>query len=386
MKKKIALFTISLRPGGAERVVSIIANSLCNTYDIHLVLIQEDMFYPISDNVKVHFLDKKRLAKETYIYKFSKIPYLAYKYSKLLKQNAIDVSLSFLNRPNYINILASMLYKNLKPVISERIPPSKEYNATNFSFRYFVSKMLIKHLYGRAYKVVPNSKYIAYELTEYFGIDSENIMVIHNPIDCTKLCVDREKNKKFTFITVGRLYKQKNHELLIKAFKIANLDAELWIIGDGPLKKQLQELVKALKLDDKVFFLGIQRNIFDYLSKAHCFVLSSIHEGFPNVILEALSCGLPVISTDCHSGPREILAPDTDFRRQTKNELEAAKFGILVPIDRVDIMANAMRLIFNDKNLQNKYKDSSLKRAKDFCVDRMLYKYERLIEQTCLSG
>lgn len=384
-KEKISLFTISLRPGGAERVVSIIANSLCEIYDVHLVLMHKDIFYPISDNVRVYFLEEgKSRGMEMHIYKFSKIPYLAYKYSKFLKQNGIDVSLSFLNRPNYINILTRTFHKSLKPIVSERTSPSKEYKALNL--RNFVSKLLIKYLYRKAYKVVPNSKYVACELTEIFGISSKDIIVIHNPINCVKPCLDKGKNKRFTFITVGRLNKEKNHEFLIKAFKIANLDAELWIIGDGPLKNKLQKLVKGLKLEDKVFFLGIQKNIFDYLSKAHCFVLSSMHEGFPNVILEALSCGLPVISTDCHSGPREILAPDTDFRKQTKNELETAKFGILVPTDRVDIMANAMRLIFNNKDLQNKYKDSSLKRAKDFCVDKILYEYRKLIEQACSSG
>ncbi|HIQ50620.1 MAG TPA: glycosyltransferase, partial [Nautiliaceae bacterium] len=186
------------------------------------------------------------------------------------------------------------------------------------------------------------------------------------------------KKNRFTFITIGRLESQKNHKLLINAIK--NINANLWIIGDGHLKKELEDMIKNLKLQDKVKLLGRQSNPYKFLAKADAFVFSSNYEGFPNVLLEALACELPIISTDCKSGPREILAPNSDFTKQT-TDIEIAEFGILVPVGDVKRMADAMKIIIEDENLRNRLRKKALNRAKDFEVDKIIKEWEEIIEK-----
>ena len=128
------------------------------------------------------------------------------------------------------------------------------------------------------------------------------------------------KKRRFTFVTVGRLDNGKNHRLIIEAMK--SIEADLWIIGDGELREELLSYIKELNLNDKVYLLGKKENPFAFLAKADCFVFTSNHEGFPNVLVEALACSLPVISTDCKSGPREILSPKSNFSFQLKDDIE----------------------------------------------------------------
>ena len=183
--------------------------------------------------------------------------------------------------------------------------------------------------------------------------------------------------KKFTFITIGRLDNGKNHKLIIDAIK--DIDADLWIIGDGDLKGNLQNYIKELELSDKVQLLGKKENPFSFLSKADCFVFASNHEGFPNVLIEALACELPIISTDCQSGPREILAPNTNMNFQLKNNIELTPYGILTPIKNVEKLRKSMNLMIDDKKLRNNYKEWSIQRANDFRVEKIIKEYEEII-------
>lgn len=118
----------------------------------------------------------------------------------------------------------------------------------------------------------------------------------------------------FTFISVGKFRVEKNLQLLLQAFSLLkDLPIQLIIIGGGPLETNLKQQAGELGIADKVWFGGFKSNPFKYIKNANCFVLSSHTEGFPNVLLEALACGKSVISTDCKSGPREILAAATDM-------------------------------------------------------------------------
>ena len=137
--------------------------------------------------------------------------------------------------------------------------------------------------------------------------------------------------------------------------------------------------IENLELTDKVYLLGKKENPFAYISKADCFVFASNHEGFPNVLVEALACGLPIISTDCQSGPREILAPDRDVNFQLKEEIELAEYGILTPIKNLDKLQEAMNLMINNESLRKKYQDKAKQRANDFRIDKIIKQYEEII-------
>ena len=180
--------------------------------------------------------------------------------------------------------------------------------------------------------------------------------------------VESSKNHKtFTFITVGTLYHVKNQELLLRSFaKLKNKDVRLVIVGDGELKDYLTQLSKQLGIENLVKFVGFTDNPFKYLGASDIFILSSNNEGLPNVIIEALACECPVISTDCISGPREILAPNSPIEFHLTNNIEFAEFGVLVPIKNEKLMAEAMESLLENKDLLRKYKKAAFDRAMFF--------------------
>ena len=246
-----------------------------------------------------------------------------------------------MNRPNYINVFAKLFGNSSKIIINEMTTPTQEYKTA--SIRDIIGRTLLKFLYPKCDMCIPNSQNAGYELNTFFKIPNSKIKTIHNPLNLKiiyKLKQDKINidDNSFNFITIGRLDKGKNHQLLIKAMQ--NINAKLYIIGDGILKNELKNQIKKLNLENKIFLLGRQKNPYKILSKADCFVFSTNYEGFPNVLLEALACELPIISTDCPSGPREILAPDTNFTKQI-NDIEIAKYGILTPVGDTEKMTKS---------------------------------------------
>ena len=182
---------------------------------------------------------------------------------------------------------------------------------------------------------------------------------------------------KFTFVSVGRLVKGKNQEIIIKAFKKLNLDIDLILIGDGSQRDKLNKLIKKLHLEKNIQLVG-KDNPFKYLKYADCFIFASNYESFGNVLLEALACNLPIISTDCRSGPREILAPNTSINLQTDG-IEIAEFGILTKVDDIDELSKAMKLMYEDSKLRYNFKQKAKERILDFDVKKIVKEWERLI-------
>ncbi len=146
-------------------------------------------------------------------------------------------------------------------------------------------------------------------------------------------------------------------------------------------KKKLQILIKKYHLEKKVTFLGEQKNPFQYLANADCFIFTSNHEGFPNALMEALACGLPVISTDCLSGPREILAPNSNIHTQLKNKVEIAEYGILTPVNHEKCLIEAMNIMKNNFELRKNYSKKALSRANDFNIDTIMPQYETILNK-----
>jgi len=366
MKKKLSLLVNDLDSGGAERVVSILLNALYTRYDITLFMMHNIIFYDIPKEIKVVIIGNSKLS-DSGIVKLLKLPYLGFLYKNLNKNSPI--SISFLSRSNYINIFAKLFGMRGRVIVGERAMPSLQYKHGLYGK---INKFLMKTLYPKADLVFANSKGNAIDLEKNFNI--RDVEVIYNPFDIAKIReLSREEAKLkegFNLITVGRLDDGKNHQLLINAIK--DIDANLYIIGDGVLRKNLSNQIKELGLEERVFLLGKQKNPYKYISKADAFVFASNREGFPNVLIEALSCELPVISTDCQSGPREILAPNTDVLFQLKKKIELAEFGILTPINNIDKMREAINIIINNKKLRDSYTEKSLKRAMEFDKDKII--------------
>lgn len=356
IKPKLAVFISSLEAGGAERVISLLLPEFLKVYDVSLILLQKKIEYSIPSNL--HMIVLKDYT--CYLGRFFALPLLAWEYRKVCKALDIDYSLSFLNRPNYIAILAKLMGLHVKIVISERAMLILQHS---HGLKGWINRRLIAWLYPKADAIVANSKHNAMVIEKVLEIDT--CYTIYNPVLLQPLTNFSEKTQ-FTFVSIGRLDKGKNHSLLIEA--MVRLDAHLWIIGEGPLKWALQHQVDKLKLNDKVTLLGYQRDPHVWLMQANAFVFASLHEGFPNVLLEALSCGLAVISTDCLCGPREILDPSNDATYVLKNGIELAQYGLLVPIQDVVAMREAMQRLMDDETLYKSYRTKALHRAHDFTI------------------
>ena len=201
----------------------------------------------------------------------------------------------------------------------------------------------------RCVYVVCCSQGVKNDLAKNFQIPLEKLSYIPYPFDVQEIKersaepVDtslEQEGIKFSLLTVGGLRPQKNQEMLIRSFKLVidqGLSAQLIIVGEGPMRVELEKLIGELGLNDRVRMVGLKANPYPYFRAADLFVLSSLYEGNPLVLIEALIIGTPVISTDCPSGPREILLN--------------GELGALVPMHDVNALAQSIRAFLLEPNL-----------------------------------
>ena len=271
---------------------------------------------------------------------------------------------------------------------------------TIISIRSYLKYSEVDQQYYRLNKVagkycdeeVVVSKQLIDEQVKEYKSSKDKIKVIHNFVDKEKIdkCLKEKNNIKLsknTIINVGRLSNQKGQKYLIRAMSLVIKkvpDAELVILGKGELEEDLKKEIKELHLEKNVKLLGYKSNPYIYMKQANCFVLSSFFEGMPNVILEAMYTGLPIISCDCISGVREIIAPKTDINYRNKN-MTKEEYGILVPIMKeekaVDYLANAIIKMLQNKKLNDYYRKQSRKRIKDFSKEKKLKEWLNIVKE-----
>jgi len=290
---------------------------------------------------------------------------------------APDLIISFLDLTNINIIITKFLFKIKIPlIISTRCNPFREYET-----RIRWINILIKILYPlKCVNInVALSKGVKTILQKYYFIKESKLVVIYNGIDLDN--IDKLKNEKITnykeifddinfvkLITIGRLSKEKGHLHLIKAFQKAKeqfQNLKLFILGEGPLRKELQQFIMKNDLKNDVILTGLIKNPFKYLAKSNIFVFSSLYEGFGNVLIEALACKLPIISTNCMVGPQEIL--------------ENGTYGILVDVMDIDDLSKNIVLLAKHPDLLKKYSDLSIQRAKFFTLKKCLKNWINLI-------
>ena len=208
------------------------------------------------------------------------------------------------------------------------------------------------------------------------------INVIYNPIthsNIQKLAEESVNHPWFlnkeipVIVMVGRLLINKDYPTFFKAFHIIlkQQPAHLVILGKGQELEKLQNLAKDLDITENIAFLGFQKNPYKYMRQATVFVLSSSREGFGNVIVEAMACGTPVISTNCFAGPNEIIKHGTS--------------GMLIPVFDYEGLAKAVILILRDAPLRRKFSEEGLKRAQDFTIQKSVGNYEALFKELILQ-
>ena len=383
MRKRVAIPIYSFGPGGAERVVSILLEELGKRYDITLVLMNDNIFYRIPPGVDIYFLERSR-PFEAGIIKLLKLPWLAWKYRRFCKRKKIDLTLSFMNRPNYIAVLAKLLGLGHPVIISERGTPGSYYDdASAYSV---VSRFLICKLYPLSDMIVCNSYGARWDLNRNFGIELSRIEVIYNPFDLKrieKMAAERypRDDESFVWVSVGRLDRKKNFEEMIELFSLAaGKEDSLWIIGEGIDRERIAKKIEECGVSGRVKLLGRKENPFRYLAAADIFLFASTTEGFPNVLVEALACSLPVVSSDCLSGPREILGFSSDYDIVLE-EVKKVEYAILFPAGEKEMMREAMEEARRDSQWREKMRSVAARRARDFDKGEIVKHFEELIER-----
>lgn len=234
---------------------------------------------------------------------------------------------------------------------------------------------LMKGLYGsylrRADPLVCVSRGVADSMRSYFRISKKNIAVIRNCFDTGLIGgKGRLRRKENVILGVGRLSEQKDWPCLFRAFQLVRkrADAQLWVVGGGGLMPGLEDLARELGIRDHVKFFGHKSSPYEYMKKAAVFCLSSVHEGFPVVLQEAMACGCPVVATDCPFGPDEIINDGQN--------------GYLVPVGDFEEMADRLLKLLDDPELRQKLAKNGLNKVKmDFSPEKMVSAYERLFSR-----
>ena len=380
-KRKIALFVSAIGYGGAEKVVSLLLDELTNYFDVTLILLYDEIKLPLNKNAKIIILSKPGSTFKTNIFAriIDNIKFI-FKYQKTLKNNKIEVAVSFLVRQNIINGIAKMFNKNLKTIISERCFPSIMYSDQKTTS--LLTKLLIPYFYNKNDKLFSNSIYINNDLITNYNLKIDT-SVIYNPI-LTKNRKPRLKSYKnlediFNVVTVGRLIPVKNQKSIIESISLLPSNFILDIYGDGDLYDDLSLQSKELKITERIHFNGNVNNIKSHIVEKHCFVLSSLTEGFPNVVLEAMSVGLPVICTNCMTGPLELLN-DNEKVNILPGSFVKAKYGLLVNVDDAVGLSQAIKYMQNNIEEREIYSRLSFERAKTYDVSNIGIHVKNLIE------
>lgn len=376
IKKRVAIFVYSLGGGGAEKAAMGLYEGLKGDYELFFVTVSPVTAYDVGGlNVTVLGENDHKSSKIKKLFGSLK---LFFSFVSFCRKNKISTVISFLSRPNIIAVAVKLFCKNLNVIATEHSTISKYYDdsLTSKVFLFF-----LRAAYLFADKVVAVSQGIQADLVENIGIGKEKIEVIHNPIDIdtiTEMSKEKLENRGdgFVFVTAGRLTESKNYPFLFEAFKTLPSFCRLWILGDGELKSELRFLAVESGIHERVKFFGFCQNPYKYFAAADCFVSASKLEGLPTVLLEAMACGLPIVATDCHSGPREILGGDDEM---LFSGIEKAKHGILVSLDTPIYLSLGMQKIIDEDSTREGYKESTRDGLKDFLPEFSIAKYQKLI-------
>lgn len=362
----IALYLPSMNGGGAEKVSSSLANFfITEGFKVDLLLTKKTgkFLKLLDDNVNIIELSGKRVALDI-------IPLLNY-----VRKSSPKVIISSMTHCNLILATVAVISKkDCKYVGTEH---------TNFSqaiynhsyFKKCLIKVLIKNLYTQLNGIVSVSSGVKSDLITHFPKLESKIEVIYNPFDLSfihnealKDCMHAwlQPNREYkTILSIGRLTYAKDYKNLIRAMTIVNktLNARLIILGEGEMEEDLKNYILANHLSHIIHMAGFEANPFSYLSRADVYVLSSKHEGLPSSLIEALVCNTSIISTDCPSGPSEIL--------------QEGKWGKLVPVGDSEALSNAIINVLSEERL----KVDTSNRAIDFSVSNIGNKYIEYIDK-----
>lgn len=357
MKRDLVLFYPSFERGGVEKIL---INLIKKNTKFNITLISSKSAKKSIKLKNVNFVE---------VIQKIKIPYLHPRYLSAI--NASIILFRYLGIANEKTVIHSMqsnvaaiivgILKGNKVIIRNSENPIYSFLYSDNKFFSFISLVLKFFFYNFADGIITNSIGSKKSL-EKFVSQKKKIVTIYNPY-LEK--INKIKNKKKNYLlSIGRLQKQKDHETLLKAFYIFSKKFKkykLLILGKGKLEMKLKKLAKKLDIQQKVIFKGWIRNTTPYLKRSKLFILSSIYEGLGNVLIDAINYDVPCISTNCHSGPSEILLN--------------GKGGYLVKIRSPNLLAKKLIYCVENYELALKKNETGKKKLDRFYIKNQSKKY-----------
>jgi len=360
--ERLALFIPSLNGGGAERVMVSLANGLATKgLDVDLVLARESGVYlsNVAHNVRIVDLGVRRTLQAMW---------------PLARYLRRERPATLVSAMNYVNVTACWARRlagvPTRLVLTEHANLSQLLADAPAALAWILPR-LMRFSYAYANAIVAVSDGVAHDLAQSLRCDPQRIHTRHNPIETRALAAKGNEplehpwfapDESPVVIAAGRLSPEKDFPTLIRAFAVLREQrpARLIILGEGAQRQALQTLIDELECRNDILLAGFQSNPYKWMSRAAVFVLSSRWEGFGNVLVEAMACGTPVVSTACPSGPDEIL--------------QHGRWGRLAPVGDIQALAQAM-----EQTLRDEHPPDVRARAQDFSVERAIDAYLPLL-------
>lgn len=350
--------------GGAERVVINLANNFNREkFDVHLCLFNTKgtLCKLLNKDITIHDLDSSRVMKG------------AVKLSSLLIAQKPDIVFSSID---HVNLLLSIQIWFLKLFLKNTTFVAREVNIPSIRAKYEKTSKKLDKIYRRTISnfdiVIAQSNYMKEDIVKSYKIDSYKIKVVPNPLDINYIEnallnsrdeLDLLKESKVNILAVGFLRPQKGFDLLLEAVPYFDESLHLNILGEGAELAKLESIIKKLGIQNKVTLLGRDDNPFKYMRSANIVVLSSLYEGFPNVVLEANACGKYVVAFECPGVNEEIIKNNINGLLVEKNNIEALAHSLnkssLLAHDEVVIKQTTNK--YRVENIVKKYEDIFLK-------------------------
>ena len=387
----IAILIPELGGGGAERVSQIVGDYYVEKgHNVYYFLADMAVRQVYTVKGKVIHTGIKSCTENNsfgYMQVFAKLMKSSFKMRKLKKKYKIDVAISFMEEFNYINILS----KGTEKVIT-RICATLSQTEELTGILY--DKYVVRFFYNRADRVIVLCDYAKDDMYRNYRVARKKMVKVPNPALIIDIC-GLEKEWEYgdkVIVAVGRLGWQKQHERIIRALSYVNAHdkaAKLLILGAGPNEAFLKRTSTKYGLEDRIIFTGFRSNIAYYLKNSKVFVMASKGEGVPNSMLEAMACGLPVVTTDSPGGCGELVGKKKIS--EACSDIQYCPYGILTPhisgkvqldseLEKEELLlGQAMLELLSNEQLYEKYSRRSLKRASMYNIERVMKKWDKLL-------